>query len=90
MRMTNSTRGLMHKAMDGVVTLTPIMHQLSRYKTCDNILRWLISNRITGHNLADFVKVQHENSIMSMVKFIVKNQTKSKEEKAIVLGKDWV
>lgn len=80
----------MHIAMDGNSLLAPIMHQLSHYRDCDKILKWLIRNKIVGFNLFDWLKIEHQNSLMSMVKFIVKSHNKDREEKPIILNKDWI
>lgn len=75
--------------MDNELALVPIMHQLSHYRDCKKFLRWLIRNRIIGHNLLEWVKIEHGNSVMGMVQFIVKFHNKDAENKSIILGKDW-
>jgi len=90
MILTSRTKQLMHQAMDGNVQLVPIMHQLSHYTSINGILTWLIRNRITGYNLVDWLKINHNNSLMGMVKFIIKHHNKDLEERAIILGRDWV
>ena len=86
--MNRKTIDLMRVAMNDVVTLTPIMHQLTRYKDVDGILKWLIINKITGHNLKDFLAINHNNSVMGMVKFIIEHRDKLINPNAIILGKD--
>jgi hypothetical protein len=76
------TKDLMHIVIDGKPELIPIMHQLHRFKDCQKILKWLFKNKITGKNLVDWLKVEHSNSVMGMVKFIVQKNN-------IVYGKDW-
>lgn len=88
--MQNSTKELMHIAMGNkAIELLPIMHQLSRYRDVDRILKWLIQNRITGNNLHEYVRDTFKNSVMSMVKFIVKYSNKNRELAPVIIGKDW-
>ena len=76
--------------MNDNVLLAPIMHQISHYKYRDGILKWLINNNITGYNLVDWLKINHGNSVMGMVKFIIKHHNKEFEERPIILNKDWL
>lgn len=90
MTFTQERKDLMHLVMNEKFELLPIFHQLAHYRDCDRFLRWLLQNNITGSNLVDWIKTIHKNSVMSMVKFIVKFNEKNREEKAIVLGRDWI
>lgn len=89
MRISPETKTLMHTVINGNMTVVPVMHQLSRYRDCQKFLKWLIINNITGHNLLDWLKIDFDNSVMGMVKFIVKTHNKDKDLKPIILGKDW-
>lgn len=89
-RMTDRTRSLMLLVINDNPQLLPIMHQLLHYRHCDNFLRWLCLNKITGSNLIDWLKVCHNNSILNMVKFIIKSCEKNKELRPVMLGKDWI
>ncbi len=88
--MTPKRKNLMHKVINDQMALVPIMHQLDRYTHCDKFLTWLIRNKITGQNLVEWLKIYHNNSIMNMVKFIIKTVEKSKDLPAIIYNKDWV
>lgn len=81
--MSPERRELMHQVMDGDHTIAPILHGLTRYTSCDNILKWLVLANITGRNFVDWLNIVHNKSIMQMVKFITK-------QNHIRLGKDWV
>ena len=89
-KLKKSTKNLMHLVMDERIELVPIMHQISHYRYCNSILKWLISNRITGMNLLDWIKIYHSNSVMCMVKFIIKHYNKERENRAIILNRDWI
>ena len=83
-------KDLMHTVMDGNIHLIPIMHQLYCYRDCRGFLKWLVLSNIKGTNLLDWLKVNHNNSVLSMVKFIIKSQNKALEEKPIIYGKEWI
>lgn len=88
--MDQIRRELMHTVIDGLPDLIPIAHQLSHYTSCDCILKWLIRNKITGKTFQDWIKVDHDNSVLAMVKFIIKSYNKSREDAPIILNKDWI
>ena len=88
--MSNKTKDLMLIVVNDNPVLIPVMHQLSHYVYRDVILKWLLNNNIIGRNLADWLKITHNNSILGMVKFILRIHNKDQEEKAIVLNRDWV
>jgi len=88
-RLNEDVKNLMHMVMDGNLNLVAIMHQLHRYKDHKIILTWLIRNRIMGNNLVDWLKINHDNSVLGMVKEIVRRHNKEATEKSMILGKDW-
>lgn len=88
--MTNERRDLIHKVMDGHLKILPTMHALTHYRHCDNFLKWLDKNRIRGIDLEQWLQTYFNNSVMSMVKFIIKTNEKNQEYKPIVLNQDWV
>jgi len=87
---TDIRKELMHKVIGGYPPNVAVMHQLSHYRFCDGILRWLIASDITGFNLADWLKINHNNSILGMVQWIVKKHNKEKAFKPILYGRDWI
>lgn len=89
MQLTGYRKDLIQMAMNDKFELLPVMHQMSRYADCDKFLKWLIENRITGLVLSDWLKNYHKNSVMGMVKFIIKSHNKDRQEQAILLNRDW-
>ena len=87
--MTPIRRKLITRVMNDSLELLPVLHQLSRYKRCDNFLKWLIKNRITGQTLIEWLRIEHSGSVIFMVQFMIKHQYKNKEYRPIILGKDW-
>lgn len=90
MNLSPKTKELMHSVMDGNLAVVPILHQLSHYRDVDKFLVWLNRNNIKGQNLIEFLKFEHQNSVMGMVKFIVKSHNKNRDLKPIVIGRDWI
>ena len=88
--LSNERKRLMHEVMAGRLAVVPILHQLSHYVFCDSLLRWLVKNRIVGNNLIEWLKIEHDGSVLGMVQFIVKHHNKNKEIKPIILNKDWI
>lgn len=88
--MNNKTRDLIHKCLNENLKLLPLMHQLTSYRDIDRILNWLIMNNLTGKNLEEWIKGNFENSVMSMVKWIIMHQNKEKDYRPIIYGRDWI
>lgn len=88
--MTPLRRELIFKVIDEDQSLIPTMHQLNHYVHCDKFLAWLINNRLTGKNFKEWFKEKHQNSVMSLVQFIIKHSEKNKEVKPLILNKDWI
>ena len=90
-RIMNEKRNeLIRIVVNGNPGLIPFMYQLAHYVKCNMFLEWLIKNNIIGRNLIDWLKIYHQNSIMNMVKFIIKSHNKNKEYHPIILNKDWI
>ncbi len=88
--MKKSTSLLYAQVIDGRPDLLPIMHRLEGYIQHESFLKWLKNNRITGKNLVEWLRIEHQGSLQNMVQFIIKNQNKNREYEPIMLGKDWV
>ena len=89
LELTDESKKWMKAVIDDHPPCVPIVYQLSKYRTCLNILKWLFYANIKGKNLVEWLKINHENSILGMVKFIQMHHNKDKEKKPIILGKDW-
>jgi hypothetical protein len=88
--LTNKTKDLMHKTIDGNIRLIIIMHHLSHYRYCDDILSWLLRAGLKGKALEGWLTDNFKNSVLSMVKYIVKKINMSNDTKPVYLGKDWL
>lgn len=67
----------------------PILHFLTRFKRCDEILNWLLKNRLTGNEIVLAVKYQFQNSQLTFVKWVLSRIDKNKELKPIIVGVDY-
>jgi hypothetical protein len=86
--MTALRRRLIFRVADGYDPCLPILHFLDSMHRCDEILGWLIGNRLTGKNLCEFLQIQFGNSMLNMTKFIFMKLDKVTEKQAILLGRD--
>jgi len=87
--MTPERRDLILKVVDDCMENVPICHQITSYRYCDNILKWLINHQFTGKKLRPWMRGQCSNSVMTMVSFIIAKNTKDKM-RPILLGRDWI
>lgn len=88
--MNPKTKELMHVVINGNLALVPIMHQLSHYRDINKFLSWLNRNHIVGNNLVEWLQLTHQNSVLNMVKFIVKRHNKGIQNNELIFGKDWI
>ena len=90
MAMTNAERDFYLRIIDDNPSVMPIVYEISKYKHSLDIQVWLIKNKITGKILLSWLKETFENSIINMVKFIIKKVNKDKEIKPIIAHKDYI
>jgi hypothetical protein len=86
--MTAQRRKLIFAVADGYDPALHILAFLDSLERCDDVLRWLIANRMTGKALCEFLHVQFGNKMLAMTKFILKRIDKTREEQALFLGRD--
>ena len=86
-----TTRKLIFKAMDEDPNprLVHLMHDLSRYRHVDSMLRWLIKNNLTGNRLIQFLDHTFKSSTLNMVKHIIMKVNNEKSLRPVLYGKDW-
>lgn len=88
--MTEQKRQLMLEVMDGFPPNATLLYHLNSFTRCEQILLWLIKNRVTGKNLFEFHKVQFQGSILNMAKEILRRIDHNQELKPILVGKDFI
>lgn len=87
--MTEKRRELMHKCMDGQFHLAPLMHELDRYRRCDEVLNWLYMHKIVGKELQLFLFQAFRMAIDNMVKWILSKVDKEKQLRPTIIGRDY-
>ena len=88
--MSKAEREFYLRIVEDTPSLMPVIYEISKYKHSLDIQVWLIKNKLTGKNLVSWLKESFDNSIMSMVKFIIKKVNKDKEIKPIIAHKDYI
>ena len=88
--MSKAEREFYLRIVEDTPSLVPVIYEISKYKHSLDIQVWLIKNKLTGKNLVSWLKESFNNSIMSMVKFIIKKVNKDKEIKPIIAHKDYI
>lgn len=88
--MNEYRRELLFRVLDDEPKLLPTLHQLDHYVRCDDMLRWLIQNRLTGKNLLSWMNLYFPKSILNMPEFILFKIKKDLEQKPVVYGKDYL
>ena len=76
-QMTENRRQMFLRVMDGIPDLVGTMHILHGYVYCDNFLKWLYDNKITGKELAEFLTKNFQGSVPKMVDFICEKINRS-------------
>jgi hypothetical protein len=89
MTMTNAERDFYLRIIDEQPGLMPVAYEISKYKHSLDIQVWLIKNRMTGKILQSWLKENFDNSIMSMIKYIIKRVNGDKEIKPVYAHKDY-
>jgi hypothetical protein len=87
--ITNTERDFYLRIIDEQPGLVPLAYEISKYKHSLDIQVWLIKNKMTGRNLQSWLKVEFNNSMMSLIKYIIKKANGDKEIKPIYAHKDY-
>jgi hypothetical protein len=88
--LTSRTRELAHTVLNGDHTLLPVLCYLASYRRYDQILTWLVQNRMTGYNFRQWIALQWGNRLMGMAQEILRRIDRDTEVKPIFYGKDFV
>lgn len=83
-------RELMLTVVDGDGEAVPILYQMQPLTRLKDILRWLIQNKITGHNFVEWYRVTHDKSTLSIASWALKFIRKDLDPQPLYLDKDWL
>lgn len=67
----------------------PILRILDGHVRCDEMLHWLIKNRISGRDVALMVRFQFEMSPLNFMKWLISQIDHHREMKPILVGRDY-
>jgi hypothetical protein len=91
--MSPRRRELIFKVTDGYLALLKeggVMHYLTKFRRCDQILLWLDQNGFRGHTLESWVIKHWRHHKLSMVKFILMKLDKETSMQPIFLGEEYM
>lgn len=78
----------MFRILEDEPKVLPDLYFLDSFIRCEEILRWLIANRLTGKDFLEWRNYLFGNSQLEMVQFILSKLDKS-EKQPIFYGKDF-
>lgn len=87
--MSSQRRDLLLKLCNDNAEAVTIAYHLTGYRRCDQIASWLIKQNLTGRTLVDWLKINWEMSMLSMVKYVLKKIDSDVTVRPILFGKDF-
>jgi len=88
--MTEQTREMMLRLADGASEVLPILHIMhNHYARCDEMLRWLIRNQISGRDMVLMVRYQHSNSPLEFFKWLTAKLDHDNELRPMFIGNQY-
>lgn len=88
--MNEERRRLMLEVNQGHPAGPPYLYHLDRFKRCDEILRWLIRNKITGERFIGWVRGEYEGSILRAGAAALQAIDRESGPRKIIGGKDYL
>ena len=86
--MNNQKREMFLMIADGNMCTLPILYHFDKLSRCNDVLNYLLRNRITGDKFITLFK-ECNNSILTMASEILKRINKDLQRKEIIGGKDY-
>jgi hypothetical protein len=87
--MTPRRREKLLRVMDGKLELTVYLWHWNQHRRCDQILDWLIQNRLTGGRLSSWISGQFRGSILEPLRHILQRIDRDPEPKPVIVGTDY-
>ena len=87
-KMSEETRSLFFRVMHDNEDTLPVLHIIWNFTRCDDILRWLWKNQLTGFRLLSWLRLEFRNSPMGLVKYVL-GRLDHEKKGLIIYGKDW-
>jgi hypothetical protein len=79
----------MFQVMENNRECLPYLHHLDSYVRCDEILLWLIKNKLTGKNFIEWSKTHFGASMLRMTQFVL-GKLEKVDKTSILYGRDLV
>lgn len=86
--MSGKRRELMHCVMDGDFRIITFLHHVDGYRRCDEVLTWLVRNKITGKVFIEWSQFHFGHSLMEPIRYIRDQIDKEREAQPILFGRD--
>lgn len=83
-------RDLILTVLDGDRALMPVLYYLKSYRRYEQILLWLIRNRLTGHQFREWISHEWGTRLMDMTKHILMKIDRGNEPQPIFMGGEFL
>lgn len=80
----------MFTVMDGQQEILPYLHHFDCFRRCNEILTWLIQNRLTGKEFLSWVRGHFGQSMLEVSRMILMRIDREKETMPVLWGRDIV
>ena len=81
---------LLLEVLDGQIDMCGIVFHLHKhYRDCDMILKYLIRYKLTGYKLANWIKFEHDNSMLKAFNHVLR-QIKRDHEYLTLIKRDFI
>lgn len=87
--MNEIRRQMMLKIADGNMSTLPILYHADRLRRCDEVLQYLLKNKLTGNQLLSYFQEQN-SSILNLLSDILRRVDKERQKQKILAGKDYL
>lgn len=91
--MTHERRELMLLCMDSErenPQMHYALHMCSQFYRCNDMIVWLIRNRLTGKNLLEWIRFEHGGSNFQMAKYVLTKVKREKLLQPVIAGQDFI
>jgi hypothetical protein len=66
-----------------------VMHLMDGHVLCDEMLRWLVRNRLTGVRLLEWLRFEHRGSVFGAMKYLVMRVERERKVRPVIAGIDY-
>lgn len=85
--MTPVRRDLMLMVTDGTAGVLPYMHFFDQFYRCDDMLRWLIRQRLVGKEFMAWAAFRIGRSMLDVAKYVLAEMDRE-DVKPVIFGRD--